>query len=184
MRGGAIISQSPPKLYSPLQIHPFTCTNISSSQLSLSTHATPPPTNYDLVPLSRRAAVLVLLYTDAKGDLRVVAYNASADMQAKQPSQAKKPPSKPPAAKPTRKSASPTSTTTSLVPSPSSTSARAPCFPGPHGTRRAAVRGVSAYPRRSHRAERGPGSVVGSGARCTRGGCGVHGTVSGFLAGR
>ncbi|KAI9374764.1 hypothetical protein BJX61DRAFT_532120 [Aspergillus egyptiacus] len=32
----------------------------------------PPPTNYDLVPLSRRAAVLVLLYADAKGDLRVV----------------------------------------------------------------------------------------------------------------
>ncbi|KAL4782056.1 NUDIX domain protein [Aspergillus varians] len=32
----------------------------------------PPPTNYDLVPLSRRAAVLVLLYADARGDLRVV----------------------------------------------------------------------------------------------------------------
>ncbi|KAM0105811.1 8-oxo-dGTP diphosphatase, partial [Aspergillus fumigatus] len=32
----------------------------------------PPPTNYELVPLSRRAAVLVLLYADAKGDLRVV----------------------------------------------------------------------------------------------------------------
>ena len=32
----------------------------------------PPPTNYDLVPLSRRAAVLVLLYADPKGDLRVV----------------------------------------------------------------------------------------------------------------
>ncbi|EAW09415.1 NUDIX hydrolase [Aspergillus clavatus NRRL 1] len=32
----------------------------------------PPPTNYDLVPLSRRAAVLLLLYADAKGDLRVV----------------------------------------------------------------------------------------------------------------
>lgn len=32
----------------------------------------PPPTNYDLVPLSRRAAVLILLYADSKGDLRVV----------------------------------------------------------------------------------------------------------------
>ncbi|KAL1963368.1 hypothetical protein VTN77DRAFT_8384 [Rasamsonia byssochlamydoides] len=32
----------------------------------------PPPTNYDSVPLSRRAAVLVLLYADPKGDLRVV----------------------------------------------------------------------------------------------------------------
>ena len=32
----------------------------------------PPPTNYDLVPLTRRAAVLLLLYADAKGDLRVV----------------------------------------------------------------------------------------------------------------
>ncbi|KAL4870899.1 hypothetical protein BDV12DRAFT_184239 [Aspergillus spectabilis] len=32
----------------------------------------PPPTSYDLVPLSRRAAVLVLLYADARGDLRVV----------------------------------------------------------------------------------------------------------------
>ncbi|KAL4882789.1 NUDIX hydrolase domain-like protein [Aspergillus karnatakaensis] len=32
----------------------------------------PPPTSYDLVPLSRRAAVLVLLYANAKGDLRVV----------------------------------------------------------------------------------------------------------------
>ncbi|KAF9892880.1 hypothetical protein FE257_000469 [Aspergillus nanangensis] len=32
----------------------------------------PPPTSYDLVPLSRRAAVLVLLYADPKGDLRVV----------------------------------------------------------------------------------------------------------------
>ncbi|KAL4923815.1 NUDIX hydrolase [Aspergillus undulatus] len=33
---------------------------------------TPPPTNYDLVPLSRRAAVLLLLYGDSNGDLRVV----------------------------------------------------------------------------------------------------------------
>ncbi|KAL2829728.1 NUDIX domain protein [Aspergillus cavernicola] len=32
----------------------------------------PPPTNYNLVPLSRRAAVLLLLYADGKGDLRVV----------------------------------------------------------------------------------------------------------------
>ncbi|KAL2860781.1 NUDIX hydrolase, partial [Aspergillus lucknowensis] len=32
----------------------------------------PPPTSYDLVPVSRRAAVLVLLYADSKGDLRVV----------------------------------------------------------------------------------------------------------------
>ncbi|KAL4897668.1 NUDIX hydrolase domain-like protein [Aspergillus ambiguus] len=32
----------------------------------------PPPTSYDLVPLSRRAAVLVLLYADPNGDLRVV----------------------------------------------------------------------------------------------------------------
>ncbi|KAE8352110.1 NUDIX hydrolase domain-like protein [Aspergillus coremiiformis] len=32
----------------------------------------PPPTNYDTVPLSRRAAVLVLLYADSQGDLRVV----------------------------------------------------------------------------------------------------------------
>ncbi|KAL2860645.1 NUDIX hydrolase domain-like protein [Aspergillus pseudodeflectus] len=32
----------------------------------------PPPTNYELVPVSRRAAVLVLLYADSKGDLRVV----------------------------------------------------------------------------------------------------------------
>ncbi|KAI9927780.1 hypothetical protein ASPWEDRAFT_173427 [Aspergillus wentii DTO 134E9] len=32
----------------------------------------PPPTNYDGVPLSRRAAVLVLLYADPKGDLKVV----------------------------------------------------------------------------------------------------------------
>ncbi|KAL4918835.1 NUDIX hydrolase domain-like protein [Aspergillus aurantiobrunneus] len=32
----------------------------------------PPSTSYDLVPHSRRAAVLVLLYADAKGDLRVV----------------------------------------------------------------------------------------------------------------
>ena len=32
----------------------------------------PPPTNYDLVPLPRRAAVLVLLYADPKGDLRIV----------------------------------------------------------------------------------------------------------------
>ncbi|QMW25531.1 hypothetical protein G4B84_000776 [Aspergillus flavus NRRL3357] len=32
----------------------------------------PPPTNYEMVPLSRRAAVLLLLYADPKGDLRVV----------------------------------------------------------------------------------------------------------------
>ncbi|KAJ5816741.1 hypothetical protein N7447_008974 [Penicillium robsamsonii] len=32
----------------------------------------PPPTTYDLVPLSRRAAVLILLFADAKGDLKVV----------------------------------------------------------------------------------------------------------------
>ncbi|KAK1140531.1 8-oxo-dGTP diphosphatase [Aspergillus melleus] len=32
----------------------------------------PPATSYDLVPLSRRAAVLLLLYADSKGDLRVV----------------------------------------------------------------------------------------------------------------
>ncbi|GES57576.1 NUDIX domain protein [Aspergillus terreus] len=32
----------------------------------------PPPTSYNLVPLSRRAAVLVLLYADPNGDLRVV----------------------------------------------------------------------------------------------------------------
>ncbi|KAJ5970989.1 uncharacterized protein N7479_000907 [Penicillium vulpinum] len=32
----------------------------------------PPPTTYNLVPLSRRAAVLILLFADAKGDLRVV----------------------------------------------------------------------------------------------------------------
>ncbi|KAJ5769369.1 hypothetical protein N7520_003928 [Penicillium odoratum] len=32
----------------------------------------PPPTAYEDVPLSRRAAVLLLLYADAKGDLRVV----------------------------------------------------------------------------------------------------------------
>ncbi|KAJ5153380.1 uncharacterized protein N7482_009858 [Penicillium canariense] len=33
---------------------------------------TPPPTAYGDVPLSRRAAVLILLYADPKGDLRVV----------------------------------------------------------------------------------------------------------------
>ncbi|KAJ5154228.1 uncharacterized protein N7500_009667 [Penicillium coprophilum] len=32
----------------------------------------PPPTTYSLVPLSRRAAVLILLFADAKGDLKVV----------------------------------------------------------------------------------------------------------------
>ncbi|KAJ5766547.1 uncharacterized protein N7511_004163 [Penicillium nucicola] len=32
----------------------------------------PPPTAYSSVPLSRRAAVLILLYADAKGDLKVV----------------------------------------------------------------------------------------------------------------
>lgn len=32
----------------------------------------PPPTAYDQVPLSRRAAVLLLLYADRNGDLRVV----------------------------------------------------------------------------------------------------------------
>ncbi|OJJ60835.1 hypothetical protein ASPSYDRAFT_87410 [Aspergillus sydowii CBS 593.65] len=32
----------------------------------------PPATSYDLVPVSRRAAVLLLLYADARGDLRVV----------------------------------------------------------------------------------------------------------------
>ncbi|OQE16822.1 hypothetical protein PENFLA_c026G03494 [Penicillium flavigenum] len=32
----------------------------------------PPPTVYDSLPLSRRAAVLILLFADAKGDLRVV----------------------------------------------------------------------------------------------------------------
>lgn len=32
----------------------------------------PPVTSYDLVPVSRRAAVLLLLYADARGDLRVV----------------------------------------------------------------------------------------------------------------
>ncbi|KAE8148673.1 NUDIX hydrolase domain-like protein [Aspergillus avenaceus] len=32
----------------------------------------PPPSNYDMVPLSRRAAVLLLLYADLNGDLRVV----------------------------------------------------------------------------------------------------------------
>jgi hypothetical protein len=32
----------------------------------------PPPTQYDTLPLSRRAAVLILLFADAKGDLRVV----------------------------------------------------------------------------------------------------------------
>ncbi|KAJ5886868.1 uncharacterized protein N7473_009542 [Penicillium subrubescens] len=33
---------------------------------------TPPPTAYGQVPLSRRAAVLILLYADLQGDLRVV----------------------------------------------------------------------------------------------------------------
>jgi 8-oxo-dGTP pyrophosphatase MutT (NUDIX family) len=33
---------------------------------------TPPPTNYFSLPLSRRAAVLVLLYADRRGELRVV----------------------------------------------------------------------------------------------------------------
>ncbi|PYH90886.1 NUDIX domain protein [Aspergillus ellipticus CBS 707.79] len=33
---------------------------------------TPPPTSYDSVPLSRRAAVLVLLYADRRGELRAV----------------------------------------------------------------------------------------------------------------
>ncbi|RAL12301.1 NUDIX hydrolase [Aspergillus homomorphus CBS 101889] len=33
---------------------------------------TPPPTSYEQVPLSRRAAVLVLLYADRTGELRVV----------------------------------------------------------------------------------------------------------------
>ncbi|OOQ81713.1 NUDIX domain protein [Penicillium brasilianum] len=33
---------------------------------------TPPPTAYSEVPLSRRAAVLILLYADLQGDLRVV----------------------------------------------------------------------------------------------------------------
>ncbi|CRG88333.1 Peroxisomal coenzyme A diphosphatase 1, peroxisomal [Talaromyces islandicus] len=32
----------------------------------------PPPTSYDSVPLSRRAAVLLLLYADPNGDLKVV----------------------------------------------------------------------------------------------------------------
>ena len=32
----------------------------------------PPPSSYNLVPLERRAAVLLLLYADAQGDLRVV----------------------------------------------------------------------------------------------------------------
>lgn len=32
----------------------------------------PPPTNYAEVPLSRRAAVLILLYADRRGDLKVV----------------------------------------------------------------------------------------------------------------
>lgn len=32
----------------------------------------PPPTSYGDVPLTRRAAVLLLLYADRKGDLRVV----------------------------------------------------------------------------------------------------------------
>ncbi|KAJ5917820.1 hypothetical protein N7454_010195 [Penicillium verhagenii] len=32
----------------------------------------PPPTEYEGVPVTRRAAVLLLLYADAKGDLRVV----------------------------------------------------------------------------------------------------------------
>ncbi|KAJ5124788.1 uncharacterized protein N7515_008613 [Penicillium bovifimosum] len=32
----------------------------------------PPPTQYDMLPLSRRAAVLILLFADAKGDLKVV----------------------------------------------------------------------------------------------------------------
>ena len=32
----------------------------------------PPPTTYYSVPVSRRAAVLLLLFADAKGDLRVV----------------------------------------------------------------------------------------------------------------
>ncbi|KGO44092.1 hypothetical protein PEXP_055470 [Penicillium expansum] len=32
----------------------------------------PPPTEYNSVPLSRRAAVLILLFADAKGDLKVV----------------------------------------------------------------------------------------------------------------
>jgi hypothetical protein len=32
----------------------------------------PPPTAYDTVPLSRRAAVLLLLYADPQGDLRIV----------------------------------------------------------------------------------------------------------------
>lgn len=32
----------------------------------------PPPTNYDSVPLTRRAAVLILLFADQQGELRVV----------------------------------------------------------------------------------------------------------------
>lgn len=32
----------------------------------------PPPSNYDSVPLTRRAAVLILLYADLNGDLKTV----------------------------------------------------------------------------------------------------------------
>lgn len=41
----------------------------------------PPPTNYHSLPLSRRAAVLILLFADRKGDLRVVLTIRSAKLK-------------------------------------------------------------------------------------------------------
>ncbi|KAL4992073.1 NUDIX hydrolase domain-like protein [Aspergillus falconensis] len=77
----------PPSFSTPRYRHPSNCRSHSTStstndmpRLNAASQEAinrlrafkPPPTSYDLVPLSRRAAVLLLLYADAKGDLRVV----------------------------------------------------------------------------------------------------------------
>ncbi|PYH47948.1 NUDIX hydrolase [Aspergillus saccharolyticus JOP 1030-1] len=45
---------------------------VSQAAIDRLRHYTPPPSNYEHVPLSRRAAVLVLLYADRTGELKVV----------------------------------------------------------------------------------------------------------------
>ena len=59
-------------LCSPLPVRTLTNPQLNQEAVERLRSYKPPPSNYGSVPLSRRAAVLLLLYADAKGDLRVV----------------------------------------------------------------------------------------------------------------
>jgi hypothetical protein len=63
------------------QMHPVTdCVSVQTALANLRAF-TAPPTNYYRCPLKRRAAVLILLFADRRGDLRVVLTIRSAGLK-------------------------------------------------------------------------------------------------------